>query len=194
MKSICVFCGSNAGASPIYGKMAQELGKIMARRGVTLVYGGGSVGLMGMLADSVLAHNGKVIGVIPNFLWEKEVGHRRLTQMIFTESMHERKQRMADLSDGFITLPGGIGTMEEFFEIFTWGQLGLHRKPFGILNVDNYYDHLLQFFGHMVEDGFLKMDNFKMLFSEQKPKLLLNKMQHYQVPQIGEKWLNSAQT
>jgi uncharacterized protein (TIGR00730 family) len=155
MKSICVFCGSHPGARSEYSTAAHELGTLLAARDVTLVYGGGHVGLMGVLADAALAGGGRVIGVIPDHLWQREVGHTGLTELHVVSSMHERKALMAILSDAFIALPGGVGTLEEFFEIWTWGVLGLHEKPFGILNVSGFYSALVEHIERMTRERFL---------------------------------------
>ena len=192
MKNLCVFCGSNAGADPIYTQAAQELGKLMAERDMTLVYGGGNVGLMGVIADECLNHGGKVIGVIPNFVQDKEVGHDGLTKMIVVKTMHERKQIMADLSDGFVAMPGGFGTMDELCEILTWSQLGLHSNPIGLLNINGYYDHLKILFDHMVDQRFLHPQNRATVLSHSKPEQLLRMMDQYEPPDV-EKWLDRAQ-
>ncbi|MCB0835547.1 MAG: TIGR00730 family Rossman fold protein [Bacteroidetes bacterium] len=192
MKNLCVFCGSNAGADPIYTQAAQELGKLMAERDMTLVYGGGNVGLMGVIADECLNHGGKVIGVIPNFLQDKEVGHDGLTKMIVVKTMHERKQIMADLSDGFVAMPGGFGTMDELCEILTWSQLGLHSNPIGLLNINGYYDHLKILFDHMVDQRFLHPQNRATVLSHSQPAQLLRMMDQYEPPDV-EKWLDRAQ-
>jgi len=151
MKSICVFCGANFNADPLLKKAIEELAEIMVNQNITLVYGGGKVGVMGMMADAILSKGGKVEGVIPKFLMTEEIAHPALTKLHVVETMHARKQLMSDLSDGFITLPGGLGTMEEFFEVLTWLQLGLHNKPVAILNVNGYYDLLLKQVDVMVE-------------------------------------------
>src|SRR5262249_11548950 len=150
-----VFCGASAGNNITHQETARELGRVIAHRGLTLVYGGGNVGMMGVIADSALEAGGEVIGVIPKFLAEREVAHTRLTQTHFVKSMHERKALMADLSDGFVAMPGGFGTLDEFCEILTWAQLKLHSKPIGILNSQGYFDSLLSFFDHAVQQGFL---------------------------------------
>ena len=150
MKSIAVFCGSAAGNNPIYTQLAAELGRTFARRGITLVYGAGNVGLMGVMADAALESGGRVVGAIPHFIKDKEVCHTGLTELITVESMHERKRIMADKADGFMSLPGGFGTMDELFEILTWKQLQLHRNPVGLLNWNGYYDHLIAHIGRMV--------------------------------------------
>ena len=150
MKSLCVFCGSSAGRDEAYVETARQLGRLLAERGITLVYGGGAIGLMGACAEACLAAGGKVVGIIPEHLMRMEVGSLDLTELHVVKTMHERKAMMAELSDGFIVLPGGVGTMEEFFEVWTWGQLGIHRKPFGVLNVKGYYDALFSFIATMV--------------------------------------------
>lgn len=151
-----MFCGSSYGASTQYTEAAIQLGKELGRRNISLVYGGASVGLMGVVADTVLREGGEVIGVMPQILQEKEISHQHITELYVVDSMHDRKAKMAELADGFIVLPGGPGTLEEFFEIFTWRQIGLHKKPFGLLNVNNYYDPLLAVFDHMVQEQFMK--------------------------------------
>lgn len=191
MKRICVFCGSNPGASPDYAEAAARMGSLLAERGVTLVYGGGRVGLMGVLADAALAAGGRAIGVIPRALEEREVAHTGLTELRVVSSMHERKALMSELADGFIALPGGIGTMEEWFEVWTWGQLGIHPKPLGMLNVSGYYDHLLAFFDRMVEDRFLSGHHRSMAVVEENPEILLDRLASY-VPPRTEKWLDQT--
>lgn len=175
MKSVAVFCGSSMGALPTYKEGAIALGKELADQNITLVYGGASVGIMGTVADTVLEAGGQVIGVIPKMLEEREISHKHLTELIIVDSMHERKTKMSDLADGFIALPGGPGTMEEFFEVFTWGQLGLHQKPCGILNIDHYYDQLINFFNHMNEQQFLQEKYLSMLLNETSPAKLIEK-------------------
>ncbi|SFG78352.1 LOG family protein [Pedobacter insulae] len=179
MKSICVYCGSNFNGDPILKNAIEDLAETMASRDITLVFGGGSVGVMGVIADEVLKRGGEVTGVIPQFLMDKEVGHAGLTEMIVTENMHQRKQKMADLSDGFIILPGGFGTMEEFFEVLTWLQLGLHFKPIGVLNVGGFYDPLFLQLDVMVKNRFLKQNNRDLVFNETDAKVLLDKMQSF---------------
>ncbi len=179
MKSIVVFCGSGDGYNECYREAAYELGAILAGRGIRIVYGGAKVGLMGALASGALENGGKVIGVIPAFLQTKEVAHDGLTELITVETMHERKLRMHELSDGIITMPGGWGTMEEMFEMLTWGQLGLHEKPVGLLNVNGYYDALKALSDNMVTEGFLdEFVNSSLLISE-SPEELLTKMEDY---------------
>ena len=161
--NVCVFCGSSTGGNPVYIKAAQDFGLALAEAGHTLIYGGGNIGLMGVLADTVLKNGGNVIGVIPDFLKEKEVGHTGLTQLMVVGSMHERKRTMADMSDAFVALPGGWGTLEEIAEILTWRQLELINKPVGILNVNNFFTPLLQQMRKMVEEGFLRQQNLELI-------------------------------
>ncbi|MEC0372897.1 TIGR00730 family Rossman fold protein [Paenibacillus chibensis] len=184
MKSVAVFCGSSTGASPVYVEGAKQLGKELARRGITLVYGGSSVGVMGAVADSVLAAGGQVIGVMPGFLDKREISHKHLTELIIVESMHERKAKMAELAEGFMTLPGGPGTMEEFFEVFTWAQLGLHRKPLGFLNINRYYDPLLAFFQHMGREQFIHEKYLTMSLVDTDPGRLLDQFESYEPPAV----------
>jgi len=180
MKSICVYCGSSFGNSPLYAGAARELAAILAARNIELVYGGGNVGLMGVIADEVLRLGGSVTGVIPQALLEKEVGHRGLTRLHVVQNMHERKAMMAELSDGFIAMPGGIGTMEELFEVLTWSQLGFHDKPVGLLNAGGYYDALLTFLSHMVAQGFLKLPQASLLMVESDVAALLKKFDSFE--------------
>lgn len=193
MKTICIFCGSNPGAHPSYAEAAQEMGALLAEKGITLVYGGGKVGLMGILADAVLERGGKVIGVIPEFLALKEVAHPGLTELITVQTMHQRKEKMADLSDAFIALPGGMGTLEELCEILTWAQLGLHTKPFGLMNTEEYYTSLINFFDQMVAEKFLTADNRNMVLCENEAQALLTALESYDPP-AREKWLDRALT
>jgi len=179
MKSLCVYCGSNFNGDPILRKAIEELAETMVAQNITLVYGGGSVGVMGVIADEILKRNGKAIGVIPQFLMDKEVGHAGLTEMVITENMHQRKQKMADLSDGFVILPGGFGTLEEFFEVLTWLQLGLHAKPIGVLNVNGFYDPLFQQMEMMVQHRFLKQKNKDLVFNETSASILIDKMSNF---------------
>lgn len=179
MKSICVYCGSNFNGDPIVRAAIESLAQALTDQNITLIYGGGSVGVMGVIADEVLKRNGRVIGVIPQFLMDKEVGHQSLTEMIVTENMHERKQKMADLSDGFIVLPGGFGTLEEFFEVLTWLQLGLHGKAIGVLNVGGFYDPLFAQMDLMVEHRFLKPANRALVFNESDAFGLIDKMSKF---------------
>jgi len=193
MKSIVVFCGSSSGADPKFSKEANDLGHIMAEQGIQLVYGGAKIGIMGKVADGALKNKGKVIGVIPDFLKLREVFHTGLTELIVTENMHERKLKMYELSDGVITLPGGYGTLEELFEIITWGQLGLHQKPIGILNINGFYNQLLAMLLHMVDQGFLKAANYEMLLVDKTIDGLLERMRRYR-PEPVPKWIKKEQT
>ena len=179
MKSICVFCGANFNGDPILKNAIEELAEIMINRDITLVYGGGKVGVMGLIADAVLSRGGKAIGIIPQFLMDKEVGHTGLTELRIVENMHQRKQMMNDLCDGIIMLPGGFGTLEEFFEVLTWLQLGLHNKPIGILNVNGFYDFLLKQMDVMVEQQFLKPANRKLVITSIDPVELINLMENF---------------
>lgn len=179
MRRICVYCGSSTGFDPVYKSAAVELGTFLAAENIGLVYGGGNIGLMGALADAMLAAGGEVTGIIPHHLIAMEVGHRQLTSLIAVDSMHARKHQMADLSDGFIALPGGIGTAEELLEVFTWLQLGIHAKPVGLLNVNGYFDHLLQFLAHMEQSGFLKRAHREMLIVDQSPVRLLDQLRGF---------------
>ena len=176
MKSVCVYCGSNFGARPVYRHAAQAVGKELATRGITLVYGGGNVGLMGTVADATLQHGGEVQGVIPERLMQREVGHSGITQLFVVRTMHERKDKMAQLSEGFITLPGGIGTLDEMFEMMTWLQLGYHEKPIGILNVDGYYDGLWVFLQKAVDQGFVRPEQFAQWIVDSDPAQLIDRM------------------
>ncbi len=188
-RRICVFCGSNLGISRVYKDAAVTLGRLLAARGIELVYGGGNIGLMGVLADAVLVSGGRVIGVIPESLMAKEVGHAGLTELHIVKSMHERKALMADLSDGFIAMPGGFGTFEEFCEIVTWSQLGIHSKPCGLLNVEGYYDPLLRLFDHAVREGFLREENRRLVLEDHDPEQLLGKMAQFHARVVG-KWIS----
>jgi uncharacterized protein (TIGR00730 family) len=191
MNRITVFCGSSFGNEKYFEIKAFQLGEIMASHNLELVYGGAKVGLMGAVADGVLNKNGKVIGVLPSFLSKKEIAHENLTELIIVESMHERKTKMNELCDGVIALPGGFGTLEEFFEMLTWGQLGLHKKPIGILNVGGFYDLLIQFMENMVEKGFLKKINQEMIIVSDDAEELLTKMKNYIAPEVG-KWIKKG--
>jgi len=187
MKKICVYCGANFNGDPSLKQSIELLAEVMVNNHIDLVYGGGKVGIMGLIADAVLAKGGQVEGVIPQFLMDKEVGHTGVTKLHITENMHERKQLMSDLCDGYITLPGGLGTMEEFFEVLTWLQLGLHNKPIGILNVNGYYDFLLKQLDVMVEQRFLKPVNRELVLSSADPIELINLMNNFK-PDVDEVW------
>ena len=191
-RRICVFCGSNPGVNRAYKNAAAGLGRLLAERRIELVYGGGNIGLMGVLADAALEASGRVIGVIPESLMAKEVGHQGLTELRVVGSMHERKALMADLAEGFIALPGGYGTFEEFCEVVTWSQLGLHAKPCGVLNVEKYYDPLLALFDHAVKEGFLRSDNRTLVLEERDPRRLLEKMSEFQASD-GGKWITDEE-
>lgn len=190
---ICVFCGSSRGRNPNYMAAAVALGQSFVEQRVTLVYGGASVGLMGALADSVLASGGTVVGVIPETLVEKEVSHKGLTELHVVASMHERKALMAELADAFIALPGGFGTIDELCEILTWGQLGMHAKPIGLLNIDGYYESLLAFFDRAVSEGLVRQEHRELLLEAREPKSLLDSFASYEAPQV-EKWLDRGET
>ncbi|MBR9824641.1 MAG: TIGR00730 family Rossman fold protein [Alphaproteobacteria bacterium] len=193
MKSICVYCGSNSGAKPGFITAARAVGQTLARRDITTVYGGGQVGLMGEVADAALAAKGKVIGVIPQFLALKEIAHMELTELRVVQSMHARKALMVELSEGFIALPGGIGTMEELFEIWTWGQLGRHDYPVGLLNVDGYFDHLVAFLDQMTEEGFLRPLHRNALKVSDKIEDILDAFDAYEAP-VSDVKLKTGQT
>ncbi len=193
LKSICVFCGSNNGNDPAVAKAASELGMLFARRGITMIYGAGKIGVMGSIAESALENGGKVVGVIPEFLKLKEVVHLGLTELVTTENMHQRKMKMQEVSDGFIALPGGMGTLEELFEIVTWLQLGLHQKPIGVLNVNGFYDPLIVLLENMVEKGFISSNNYNLLLIDDNLDGLLQKMENFKRPSVT-KWLNKQRT
>lgn len=193
MKSILVYCGANSGKNPAFKEAAEALGARFAKDNIRLIYGAGSVGLMGVIADAVLANGGQVTGVIPDFLVKMEVGHRGLTEIHVVESMHERKALMEKLCDGIITLPGGFGSIDELFEILTWAQLGLHQKPIGILNVNGFYDFLLKQLEVMVQEGFLKLESHDLLLVADNIDDLLEKMKNFQ-PTTHHKWLKRGDT
>jgi len=189
MRRICVYAGSNVGVRQEYQQAAHAFGHELVARGLGLVYGGGHVGLMGVLADAVLAEGGEVIGVMPRALFPEEVAYRNVTQFYEVGSMHERKALMADLADGFVALPGGFGTLEEFCEVVTWTQLGLHAKPCGILNVLGFYSPLLRMFDHAVEERFLKPENRALVLARDKPAELLQALEQWRPVRV-EKWLD----
>ncbi len=193
LQSICVFCGSSTGTNPAYRHAAAGLGQAIASSGRRLIYGGGNVGLMSVLADAALEQGGEVVGVIPRHLVDLEVAHQFLTELRVVDSMHQRKQLMADLADGFVILPGGLGTLEEFFEVWTWGQLGLHRKPYGLLNVASYFDSLLAFLDHSVSERFVRPDHRRLLLMAEDPMELLHRLDTYSVP-LSPKWIDRAAT
>jgi len=193
IQSICVFCGSSVGSKPAYIGSAIALGKVMAEQKIRLIYGGGRVGLMGAIADAVLQAGGEVTGVIPEHLVAREVAHHGLSDLRIVRSMHERKALMAELSDAFVAMPGGLGTLEEFFEVWTWGQLGLHRKPYALLNVNGFYDPLVQFIDQLVELKFVKPEHRKMLIVESDPAMLPTRLGGHQTP-VVDKWIDSKTT
>ncbi|TDQ06415.1 LOG family protein [Pedobacter metabolipauper] len=188
MKSICVYCGANFNGDPVVRTAIENLAQTFVDQHISLVYGGGSVGVMGVIADEMLKRGGLVTGVIPQFLMDKEIGHKYITEMIVTENMHDRKKRMADISDGFIVLPGGFGTLEEFFEVLTWLQLGLHSKPIGVLNVDGFYDHLFAQMDVMVKGKFLKQVNRDLVINESDPVQLVREMLSFKPVTDGDVW------
>jgi len=188
MKSIAVYCGSSKGNKPLFIETAQKVGRILADKNIELIYGAGNVGLMGETADATLAAGGKVCGIIPQFLKDWEVCHEGLTELIVTETMHERKQIMVDRSDAFIAMPGGFGTLDELFEILTWGQLQLHNKPIGVLNVGGYYDHLLAHIQNIADSGFMQPANLGLVLSDDNIEGLLTKMENFVQP-TADKWV-----
>lgn len=193
LKNICIFCGSSNGNDPAITEAAKHLGKHFAENGITLVYGAAKIGVMGVIATTALEANGKVIGIIPSFLKQKEVVHTGLSELITTQTMHERKLKMQEVSDGFIAFPGGIGTLEELFEVITWLQLGLHKKPIGLLNIHGFFDDLVRFLETMVLKGFLSAENRQLLLVSDSIEILLEKMESFTAPPIP-KWLNSDRT
>jgi uncharacterized protein (TIGR00730 family) len=193
INSICVYCGSSPGRIEAYGSAGCALAKSLVSRNIRLVYGGAGIGIMCMVADQVLKLGGQAIGVIPKALAHKEVAHKNLTELHVTQSMHERKMLMAELSDGFIALPGGIGTLEELFEIWTWAQLGFHNKPCGLLNVEGYYDSLIGFLDHVLAEQFVKKDHHAMLNVETSPDALLDRFINYQPPAVRH-WVDKDET
>jgi hypothetical protein len=193
MKRIVVFCGSSGGHDPVFAAQAFRVGQYLAENGIELVYGGAKVGLMGAVADGTLQAGGRVTGVLPRFLRTKEVAHEHLSELVLVDTMHERKLKMHELSDGVIALPGGYGTLEELFEMLTWGQLGLHAKPVGLLNTDGFYDHLLALADTMTTRGFLKEENRRMLLAATAVEDLLAQMRQYQPP-AAPKWITREQT
>jgi uncharacterized protein (TIGR00730 family) len=191
LNSVCVFCGSSKGSNPAYSAAAAELGAAVARSGRRLVFGGGHVGLMGVVADAALAEGGPVVGVMPRHLVDREIAHVRLTELRVVESMHQRKAMMAELSDAFVVLPGGVGTLEEFFEVWTWGQLGLHAKPYGLLDVEGYFSPLLAFLDHAVEQHFVRREHREMLIVDGNVSRLLERLAEHRPP-VVPKWIDQA--
>jgi uncharacterized protein (TIGR00730 family) len=190
----CVFCGSSPGARPQYTEATEDLGSLLVQNGITLVYGGASVGLMGRLAETVLSEGGEAVGVIPRALVEREIAHLGLTELHVVDSMHERKALMADLSDAFVALPGGLGTLDELFEVYTWAQLGLHRKPCGLLNVEGYYQHLADFLDHAVGERFVRDEHRDMLIVEDDPATMLERLQGFDPATLTPKWIDREET
>lgn len=193
MQSICVFCGSSVGSDPAFRLAAETLGRALVQRDITLVYGGGNIGLMGVLADQVMQGGGRVIGVIPRQLVDKELAHRGITDLRVVGSMHERKALMADLAEGFLALPGGYGTVEEFSEVLTWGQLGLHAKPMGMLNVSGYFDHLLRFLDHAVAVRLLRPEHRRLVLESDQVEVLLQRLADWRATPLP-KWIQPDET
>ena len=193
IRSLCVFCGSNSGSNPRFAEVAREFGALLAKEGIALVYGGGHVGLMGIIADAVLAGGGKAIGVIPRALWDREVGHRGLTEQHIVETMHERKAMMASLADAFVALPGGLGTLEEIFEVWTWAQLGIHAKPLGFLNAEGFYGPLLAFLDRGVDAGFIRAKHRAAAIVDADPVALLRRLGEYEPPR-GATWIRESES
>ncbi|TAM00521.1 MAG: TIGR00730 family Rossman fold protein [Paraburkholderia sp.] len=187
MKAVCVYCGSSFGVNPVYAAAAKAFGRALVAANLGLVYGGGKVGLMGVIADTVMAEGGRAIGVIPELLLNKEVGHEGLSELHVVHDMHQRKKMMADLSDAFVALPGGVGTLEELFEVYTWAQLGYHHKPVGILNIDGFYDPLIALLNHTVSEGFMRQTYLDLLQIDTDPAALIAKVRHYHAP-AADKW------
>ena len=194
MRRLCVFSGSRPGARPQYWKVARELGQAIARDGLGLVYGGANVGLMREVADAALSEKGEVIGVIPRALVDREVAHEGLTELRIVDTMHVRKAMMSELSDGFVALPGGFGTLDELFEILTWAQLGMHAKPVGLMNTEGFWEPLVRLVEHMVREGFVPDDQRQLLLVESDPDVLLAKMKAWVPPALGPKWIDARDT
>ena len=192
--NLCVFCGSSSGLRPVYADAARQVGELIARRGLGLVYGGGRVGLMGIVADAVLEAGGRVIGVIPQALSTKEIAHDGLSELYVVPGMHERKALMATKSSAFLTLPGGIGTFEEFFEILSWAALGIHRKPIGILNIDRYFDPLIALLDHGIAQRFIHSDSLQSLMVSDQPDSLISSLLNYVPPAAGPRWIKMAES
>ncbi|WP_433946199.1 TIGR00730 family Rossman fold protein [Paenibacillus sp. SN-8-1] len=188
MNSVCVFAGSNPGVKPEYQAQAIQLGSALSDKGIRLVYGGSRLGLMGEVANEVLLRGGHVIGVMPQGLFRGEIVHRELTELIEVESMHERKAKMGEIADGFIALPGGLGTFEELFEVLCWAQIGIHAKPIGLLNIHGYYDPLIELIKHSVKEGFSNESHLSLITVSDDPEDLLNQMMRYQPQELGNKW------
>jgi uncharacterized protein (TIGR00730 family) len=193
MRRVCVFCGSSVGKQPAYAEAAQAMGAVLAERGIGLVYGGGNVGLMGVVADAVMAHGGEAIGVIPQSLADREIAHGGITQLHVVDSMHARKAMMAELADAFVAMPGGVGTFEEFFEVVTWTQLGLHRKPCGLLNVQGFYTPLAAFIDQAVSEGFIRPVHRAAIVVDSDPARLLDTLAKVDLPAVP-KWIRQDET
>jgi uncharacterized protein (TIGR00730 family) len=194
VERICVFCGASPGGRPAYREAAAQLARLLAAEGIGVVYGGGGVGLMGALADAVIAEGGELTGVIPRSLVDREIAHRDVMDMRVVGSMHERKALMADLADAFIALPGGIGTLEELFEVYTWAQLGLHQKPCALLNVEGYYDGIEDFLSHAVAERFLREQTRALLLVDSNPATLLERLHNFQPQEVVPKWIDREET
>jgi hypothetical protein len=194
MQRVCVFCGSSPGARPAYAEATAEVARLLAGEGIGVVYGGGHVGLMGVLADTAMAAGGEVIGVMPQMLVDREIGHTAITELRVVDSMHERKALMADLSDAFVALPGGAGTLEELFEVYTWSQLGLHDKPCALLDVDDYYAGLAAFLDHAVRERFLREEHRAALMVERDPRTLIDRLREFEPRAVTPKWIDREQT
>ena len=190
MQRVCVFCGSSPGARPAYAEATAEVARLLAGEGIGIVYGGGHVGLMGVLADTAMAAGGEVIGVMPQALVDREIGHTGISELRVVGSMHERKAVMADLSDAFIALPGGAGTLEELFEVYTWAQLGLHDKPCGLLDVEDYFSGLVGFLDHAVDERFLREEHRAMLIVEREPRALIERLAQFEPRAVTPKWID----
>ena len=193
MRRLCVFCGSSLGHNKAYAEMAEAMGALLARRGIGLVYGGGNVGLMGVIADAVIDHGGEVIGVIPQPLADREIAHARISELRVVDSMHTRKAMMAELADGFVAMPGGVGTFEEFFEVVTWTQLGVHRKPCGLLNVSGFYSPLAAFIDQAVSEGFIKPIHRAAIVVDDDPERLLDSLTSIKLPDVP-RWIRREET
>jgi uncharacterized protein (TIGR00730 family) len=194
VERICVFCGASPGARPGYRRATEERARLLGARGIGVVYGGGGVGLMGALADAVLAEGGEITGVIPRSLVHREIAHRDVPDMRLVASMHERKALMAELADAFVALPGGIGTLEELFEVYTWAQLGLHQKPCALLNVEGYYDGVADFLAHAVQERFLRQETRELLMVESDPATLLERLRSFEPQAVVPKWIGREET
>jgi uncharacterized protein (TIGR00730 family) len=193
MQRVCVFCGSSPGARPAYAEATAEVARLLAGEGIGVVYGGGHVGLMGVLADTLMAEGGEAIGVMPQALVDREIGHTGISELRVVGSMHQRKALMADLSDAFIALPGGAGTLEELFEVYTWSQLGLHDKPCGLLDVEDYFSGLVGFLDHAVDERFLREEHRAMLIVEREPRALIERLAEFEPRAVTPKWIDRGE-